>query len=160
VQLSRSLDRTAKAVETRQFLTFAVGEEEFGVDILKVQEIRGYSAITPIPNAPGDVLGVMNLRGTVVPVIGLREKLCREALAYDKFTVIIVFDVGGVATGLIVDAVTDVLDVPEAEIEVPPTFGGRVDTTFVAGLVKTTEKLVVLLDIERVLGPSDLAGLS
>lgn len=160
MQQSQSLNRMATAVATRQFLTFAVGDEEFGVDILKVQEIKGYSAITPIPSTPHEVKGVMNLRGTVVPVIGLREKLAREALEYDKFTVIIVLNVGGNPTGLIVDAVTDVLDVPEADIDPPPAFGDRVDTTFVTGLVKTSEKLVVLLDIERVIGPMELAALS
>ena len=150
----------AANADVKQFLTFSVGEEEFGVDILKVQEIKGYSSITPIPNTPGEVKGVMNLRGTVVPVIGLREKLAREAATYDRFTVSVVFSVGGAPTGRVVDAVTDVLDVPESEIEPPPALGGRVDTSFVAGMVKTTEKLVVLLDIERVLGPADLAAAS
>ena len=151
---------TAAREETREVLVFVLGKEEYGVDILKVQEIKGYSSITPIPNTPGEVKGVMNLRGTVVPVIGLREKLAREAATYDRFTVIVVFTVGGAPTGLVVDAVTDVLDVPESEIEPPPALGGRVDTSFVAGMVKTTEKLVVLLDIERVLGPADLAAAS
>ena len=150
----------AANADVKQFLTFSVGEEEFGVDILKVQEIKGYSSITPIPNTPGEVKGVMNLRGTVVPVIGLREKLAREAATYDRFTVIVVFTVGGAPTGLVVDAVTDVLDVPESEIEPPPALGGRVDTSFVAGMVKTTEKLVVLLDIERVLGPAEAAAVN
>ena len=98
----------AGAGETRQFLTFALGDEEFGIDILKVQEIKGYSAITRVPRTPQDIRGVMNLRGTIVPIVDLRTKFQLEPREYDRFTVIIVVVVRGRAVGLVVDAVSDV----------------------------------------------------
>ena len=135
-----------------QYLTFALGSEEYGVEILKVQEIRGYAPITPIPNTPPHVMGVMNLRGAIVPVVDLRRTLGMAAAEYTPFTVIVVVTVGTRAMGLIVDAVSDVLDVDRGAMQATPDFGTQVDARFVRGLVRAAGKLVILLDIERVLG--------
>src|ERR1035437_6176020 len=118
----------ASATATSQFLTFLLGTEQYGVEILKVQEIRGYSAVTPIPNTPAHIKGVINLRGTVVPVVDLRAKFSLANAEYNKFTVIIVVTVREKVVGLVVDAVSDVLDIGATEMRVAPEFGAQVDT--------------------------------
>lgn len=135
-----------------QYLTFTLGQEEYGVEILKVQEIKGYSAITPIPNTPAYVKGVMNLRGAVIPIVDLRAKLAMSEAAYNQFTVIIVVRVGAKTVGVVVDAVSDVLNIPTKDIQATPDFGAQVDARFISGLAKAGDKLVVLLDIDKVLG--------
>jgi purine-binding chemotaxis protein CheW len=146
----------AFASEGSQYLTFTMAREEYGVEILKVQEIKGYSAITPIPNTPAYVKGVMNLRGTIIPVIDLRAKLAMAAGQYNQFTAIVVLTVGAKTMGLVVDAVSDVLKIPRTEIQAAPDFGAAVDARFISGMAKAGEKLVVLLDIDRVLGGDDV----
>jgi purine-binding chemotaxis protein CheW len=133
-----------------QFLTFALGGEEYGIDILRVQEIKGWSSVTSIPNAPPYVRGVMNLRGTVVPVFDVRLTFGMEAREYDRFTVIVVVNVGARVVGLIVDAVSDVLDFPLGNIEAPPELGAAVDTSTMRGIARHGERLIMLLDIDRV----------
>ena len=157
-QLDALSNKISFATDGSQYLTFALGGEEYGVEILKVQEIRGYSAVTPIPNTPGYVKGVMNLRGTIIPVLDLRSKLSMQETEYSQFTVIIVVTVGTKVMGLIVDAVSDVLNIPRADIQATPDFGAQVDARFINGMAKAGEKLVVLLDIERVLGGEDVAA--
>jgi purine-binding chemotaxis protein CheW len=132
-----------------QFLTFTLGEEAFGVEILRVQEIKGYSAITPIPNAPPHVIGLMNLRGAVIPIIDLRRKFGMAPAQYTKFTVIIVVTVGPKVIGLMVDAVSDVLDLRADEIAPPPEFDASVDVSYLTGLGTSGEQLVTLLDVDR-----------
>ncbi len=145
------------ASATQQFLTFALGAEEYGVEILKIQEIKGFSAITPLPNAPPYVKGVMNLRGTIVPIVDLRKKFGMPEETYTAFTVIVVVQVQGQIMGFIVDAVSDVLTVSEVDIQPTPDLHGQVDTTFLNGLAKTGEKLVILLDIDKVLTAGEIA---
>lgn len=138
------------ATDGRQVLTFTLGTEEYGVEILKVQEIKGYAAPTPIPNTPPHVKGVINLRGTIVPIIDLRRKFGMEAAEYNQFTVIVVVQVRGKITGFIVDAVSDVLNLPTADIQPTPQFDDKCDTRFISGLAKVGEKIIILLDIEKV----------
>jgi purine-binding chemotaxis protein CheW len=148
---------------TSQFLSFLLGDDQYGVEILKVQEIKGYSAITPIPNTPPEIKGVINLRGTVAPVIDLRTKFSLDAAECNKFTVIIVVTVREKVIGLVVDAVSDVLDIPACEMRAAPELGGRVDTRFISGMATIGERMTVLLDIERLLSDDQsvaLAGLS
>jgi purine-binding chemotaxis protein CheW len=140
------------ATDGRQYLTFALGGQEYGIDILNVQEIKGYSPITPIPNTPSHVKGVMNLRGTIIPVIDLRTKLGMREAEYGSFTVIVVVRVGVKVVGLIVDTVSDVLNIPESDIQAAPDFGKPVDAKFIEGMAKAGDRLVVLLGIEEVLG--------
>jgi purine-binding chemotaxis protein CheW len=142
-----------------QYLTFSLGSEEFGLEILKVQEIKGYSAITPIPNSSPHVKGVMNLRGTVVPVVDLREKFSLSTVEYTKFTVIIIVTVADKTIGLIVDAVSDVLEIPASEIRPAPNLGTRADTRFISGMAEVDEKLTVLLDLDRLLSDDEVASL-
>lgn len=133
-----------------QYLTFAVNNQDFGIEILRVQEIKNFSRVTPIPNMPACVKGVMNLRGTVVPIVDLRSKFSMPFAEYDQFTVIIVVNVGGRVMGLIVDAVSDVLDISPDAIENAPNMGGA-DTSFIMGLAKSGDQIVTLLDIEQLL---------
>ncbi len=144
-------ERIVQATDTHQFLTFALGQEEYGVEILKIQEIKGFSTITPLPNAPAHVKGVLNLRGTIVPIIDLRKKFGLPEVDYTQFTVIVVVQVMAKIMGFIVDAVSDVLTVTGADIQPTPDLHGQVDTTFLNGLAKAGEKLVILLDIDKVL---------
>jgi purine-binding chemotaxis protein CheW len=139
-----------------QYLTFPLGGQEYGVEILKVQEIRGYSPITPIPNTPPHIRGVMNLRGVIIPVVDLRRKLSMPAADYNAFTVIIVVTVGAKVIGLVVDGVSDVLNIAPTAVQPTPDFGGQVDARYIEGLARAGDKLVVLLDIERVIGDDAL----
>jgi len=142
------------AAPTHQYLTFALGKEEYGVEILKIQEIKGFSDITPLPNAPAYVKGVLNLRGTIVPIIDLRKKFGMPEEAYTTFTVIVVVQVQGKTLGFIVDAVSDVLTVAADAIQPTPDLHGQIDTACLTGLAPTGEhgeKLVILLDIDKVL---------
>ncbi len=134
-----------------QFLTFSLGDELYGVDILRVQEIKGYTAVTKIPNTPAHIKGVLNLRGTIVPIVELRTKFGLPTIDYTMFTVIVVVVVQDKVMGLVVDAVSDVLDIGAKDIQPAPAFGDRVDVTFLNGIGKSGEKLVSLLDIDRLL---------
>ncbi len=150
-QLDALSNRIGFATDGSQYLTFRLGDEEYGIEILKVQEIKGYAPVTPVPNTPSYVKGVMDLRGTVIPVVDLRAKLAMSEAAYNQFTVIVVVTVGPKGMGLIVDAVSDVLNIPTSDVQATPEFGAAVDARFINGLAKAGEKLVVLLDIDRVL---------
>ena len=134
-----------------QFLTFNLGEELYGVDILRVQEIKGYTAVTKIPNTPSHIKGVLNLRGTIVPIIELRTKFSMPTIDYTAFTVIIVVVVRDKVMGLVVDAVSDVLNIDKKDIQPPPQFGAKVDVSFLNGIGKSSDKLVALLDMDRLL---------
>ena len=144
----------------REYLAFSLGGEEYVVDILKVQEIRTYEGVTRIANVPAFIKGVMNLRGTVVPVVDLRAKLRMADAAYTPFTVIVVVTVGTNVLGLVVDAVSDVLNIPGSDVQPTPDFGPGVNARFISGMAKAAEKLVVLLDLDELLGSQDLARLS
>ncbi|HEX4611546.1 MAG TPA: chemotaxis protein CheW [Urbifossiella sp.] len=154
-------DRTggaAFAAGGSQFLTFRLADEEYGLEILRVQEIKGYSKVTPLPNTPPEVKGVMNLRGTVVPVLDLRTRLGLPGVGYDRFTVVIVVTVGPKVAGLVVDAVSDVLDVGPSERVPTPDLGAGVDTSFMTGMARTGDRLVTLLNIDRLVGPAGDGG--
>jgi purine-binding chemotaxis protein CheW len=139
---------TAQRATAGQYLTFSLGEEQYGVEILRVQEIRGCSAITPIPNAPPYVRGVLNLRGAVVPVVDLRCRLGLERTAYTQFTVIIVVHVGATTAGLVVDAVSDVVTIAEDDIDDMPDLGKDLEMNVLRGVARVGERLVVLLDTD------------
>ena len=142
-----------------QYLTFRIAEEEYGVEILKVQEIRGHSAIRPLPTTPAYVKGVMNLRGTIIPVLDMRIRFGLPAVPYNQFSVIIVVTIGSKVIGMVVDAVSDVLHLPEEAIQEAPDFGTPVDLRFVRGMAKAEDKLVALLDIEKVPSNEELTAL-
>ncbi len=145
--------------DVNQFLTFVLNGEEYGIPILKVHEIRGFSPVTPIPNTPPFIRGAINLRGKVIPVIDLRERLSMPTTEPDRFAVIIVVTVGTRTMGLIVDAVSDVLNVGDENAAPPPELGADVDTSFLTGMARAEDKLVLLLDIDAVLGEAASAAL-
>lgn len=137
--------------DSDQFLTFMIQDEEYGIEILRVQEIKGFTKVRPIPNAPSYIKGAMNLRGTVIPIVDLRSRFGMEAADYNQFTVIIVVSVGTKIVGLVVDAVSDVLNIPKEQVDQTPEVGGDVETSFFQGMGKVGEKLVLLLNIDRLL---------
>jgi purine-binding chemotaxis protein CheW len=145
-----------------QVLTFVLGDETYGVDILRVQEIRGWSAVTKIPHAPTHVLGVLNLRGSIVPIVDLRMRFALERAEYTAVTVIIVMSVNTPAGrrdfGVVVDGVSDVVDVDLAQVKPAPELGARAATDFIRGLVSVAERMLVLIDIDRLIG-RDLTSL-
>lgn len=146
---------------TQQFLTFILGNEEYGVDILRVQEIKGWDAVTQVPNTPEYIRGVINLRGTIVPIIDLRIRFHMEQLAYGPTTVVIVLKViSGESSrimGIVVDGVSDVYNMRKEQIKPAPDFGGDVDASFVKGLATVEEKMVIILDIDFMLNSRELA---
>ena len=139
-----------------QFLTFQLGDELYGVDILRVQEIKGYTTVTKIPNMPPHIKGVLNLRGTIVPIVELRTKFGMPTIDYTMFTVIVVVVVKEKIMGLVVDAVSDVLNIDKKDIQPPPQFGAKVDISFLNGIGKSGDKLIALLDMDRLLSDSDM----
>jgi purine-binding chemotaxis protein CheW len=141
----------ATTVDSDQFLTFVLAGEEYGIEILRVQEIKGFAKVRPIPNAPPYIKGAMNLRGTVVPVVDLRIRLGMPEAEYNHFTVIIVVGVGDKVVGMVVDAVSDVLNIPQGQVEQTPEIAGEIDSGFFQGMAKVGEKLVLLLNVERLL---------
>ncbi len=148
-----------------KFLSFRIGKEEFGVEILRVREIIGVIDVTPLPQTPSYVKGVINLRGKIIPVIELRAKLGLEAKEYTEETCIIVVEVsdGGderFHMGVIVDSVSEVMDIPRENIEPAPRFGGNLNTGYILGMGKVKEQVLILLDIDRVMTQSDLQSLS
>jgi purine-binding chemotaxis protein CheW len=138
-----------------QVLTFVLGNETYGVDILRVQEIRGWSAVTKIPHAPSHVLGVLNLRGSIVPIVDLRMRFSLDRAEYTAITVIIVVSVmsasGRRDFGVVVDGVSDVVDVNTAEVKPAPELGSSSATEYIRGLVSVSDRMVVLLDIDRLI---------
>ena len=148
----------ASAADNGQFLTFTLQNEEYGIEILKVQEIKGFSKITPIPNAPPFVRGVMNLRGTVVPIIDLRARFSMTEKDYDQFTCIIVVNVGTRVVGLVVDTVSDVLNIPNDAIADPPELTCSGDSSCITGMGKLGERIVMLLDTGRLVGVEGISA--
>ncbi len=148
---------TSRRLTNEQYLTFALSEQEFGIEILSVQEIRNYSTVTPIPNSPKEVRGVINLRGTVVPIVDLRAALGMGESQHDKFSVIIVVRVATKAVGLIVDAVSDVIDVRPEDIEQTPEMLSQTGHSVVQGIAKSEQRLISLLDLGCLLGAEHFA---
>jgi purine-binding chemotaxis protein CheW len=148
---------------SHQVLTFVLGNETYGVDILRVQEIRGWSAVTKIPHAPSHVLGVLNLRGSIVPIVDLRMRFSLDRAEYTAVTVIIVVSVMSAAGrrdfGVVVDGVSDVVDVNIEEVKAAPELGSKGATDYIRGLVPVADRMVVLLDIDRLIG-TDLTTLT
>jgi purine-binding chemotaxis protein CheW len=153
----------ATGAATGKYLTFALGPEEFGIEILKVREIVGYMPITAVPQTPFYVKGIVNLRGQIIPVVDLRAKFAMDSAPTTSETCIIVVQTtqahGTRHTGIVVDRVRDVLDIPEQNIEEPPEFGSSVDTSFLRGIGRIDDRVKILLDIDRVLGATDLPDL-
>ena len=140
-----------------EFLTFTLGDEEYGVDILKVQEIRGYDTMTKIPDAPEFIKGVINLRGTIVPVVDMRVKFQLGKVEYNEFTVMIILNIGKRVVGMVVDGVSDVIQLNGEQIRAAPEFASSVNTRYITGLGALDERMLILLDIEKLMSGADMA---
>jgi len=139
-----------------EFLTFRLGAEEYGIDILKVQEIRSYEQPTRIANAPSFIKGVVNLRGVIVPIVDLRLKLGCDSADYNSFTVVIVLTVKGRVVGAVVDSVSDVLALDAQTIKPAPEMNSAVDTSFITGIGSVAERMLILMDIEGLMASEEM----
>lgn len=146
--------------ELLQLVTFSIGEEEFGVDILKVQEIIRTMEITKVPRAQDFVEGVINLRGKVIPIIDLRRRFGLDSKTHDKHTRIIVIEINNMIVGFVVDSVSEVLRIPASTVEPPPPVVAGLESEYISGVGKLHDRLLILLDLDKLLSSEDLESLS
>ncbi|NCN71344.1 MAG: chemotaxis protein CheW [Rhodoferax sp.] len=144
------------AVGAREYLTFKLDQEEYGIDILKVQEIRGYEPPTRIANAPAFIKGVVNLRGTIVPIVDMRLKFNCESAKYDSFTVVIILNLHHRIAGIVVDSVSDVMQLAPENLRAAPEVESVIDSDSVIGLGSLGERMLILLDIEKLMSGDDM----
>lgn len=149
---------TTTATKGLEFLSFTLGQEEYGIDIQKVQELRGYDTVTRIANAPAHIKGVVNLRGIIVPIIDMRIKFNLGTPVYDPFTVVIILNIGGRVMGMVVDSVSDVITLKPEQIRPAPSMGSVLDTEYLMGLGTLDERMLILIDLDRLMS-SDEMGL-
>lgn len=161
--LSSTTDRTSAgnaASNAGQYLSFTIGEEDYGIDILKVQEIRGWEAVRHLPNTPDYVKGVLDLRGVIIPVIDMRLRFKLDKAEYTATTVSIILSIqvkgAPYMIGIVVDAVSDVLDIQAADIKATPSLGNKIDTKYLFGMVSIDKRVVLLLDADNLLDPDEL----
>lgn len=141
----------------QEFLIFTPGNEEYGIDILKVQEIRGYDQVTRIANTPAFIKGVTNLRGVIVPIIDLRVKFSQQSVSYDENTVVIVLNFGQRVVGIVVDGVSDVLSLTAEQIRPAPEFAVTLATEYLTGLGSLGERMLIPVDIEKLLSSEEMS---
>jgi purine-binding chemotaxis protein CheW len=164
-EITKTMDQAIKAIpiKTGKYLTFSLKEEEYGLGILKVKEIIGMMPITSVPRTPEFVKGVINLRGKVIPVIDLRLKFAMESIPYSDRTCIIVVEIDSdaatVLIGIVVDAVSEVLNIKGSDIEDTPTFGSSLNTEYILGMAKMEGGVKILLDIDKVLNTDEISAL-
>lgn len=144
------------AAGAREYLTFRLDQEEYGIDILKVQEIRGYEPPTRIANAPNFIKGVVNLRGTIVPIVDMRLKFNCAKAEYDSFTVVIILNLHSRIVGIVVDSVSDVMELPAESLKAAPDVDSVIDSDCVLGLGSLGDRMLILLDIERLMSGVDM----
>ena len=140
----------------RELLTFTLGNEEYGIDILKVQEIRGYDAVTTIANSPEFIKGVINLRGIIVPIIDMRIKFHLGNVTYNQLTVVIILNVANRVVGIVVDGVSDVITLTAEQLKPAPEFSSSLDTQYITGLGTVDERMIIVMDIERLMTSRDM----
>ncbi|GEK50569.1 chemotaxis protein CheW [Vreelandella venusta] len=148
---------SAAEADNREFLVFSLGEEEYAIDILKVQEIRGYENVTRIANAPDFIKGVTNLRGVIVPIVDLRIKFHLDSVEYGGQTVVIVVNVADRVVGIVVDGVSDVMTLTPEQIKPAPEFGVTLSSDFLSGLGSLEDRMLVLVDIDKLLTSEEMA---
>ena len=149
-------EKKATSIHEGKYLTFVLGSEEYGIEIIKVREIIGIMDITTVPQTPDYMKGVINLRGKVIPIIDLRLKFSMQEEEHTQETCVIVVEVNNTQIGIVVDSVSEVQDINGSEIEEPPDLGQGIDTNFIIGMGKVKEKIIILLDIEKVLTSEDM----
>lgn len=143
-------------VSGNEFLAFTLGQEEYGIDILKVQEIRGYEPVTRIANAPDFIKGVVNLRGIIVPIVDMRIKFNLGEPTYDQFTVVIILSIAGRVMGMVVDSVSDVTTLSPAQVKPAPEMGSTFDTDYLIGLGTLDERMLILVDIDKLMSSAEM----
>ncbi len=146
----------ADASAGNEYLAFKLGQEEYGIDILKVQEIRGYESVTRIANAPEFIKGVINLRGIIVPIVDMRIKFNLIDPTYDQFTVVVILNIGGRVVGMVVDSVSDVTTLSSEQIKPAPEMGTALNTDYLTGLGTIAECMLILIDIDRLMTSSEI----
>lgn len=151
--------KSSGSSEILQLVTFTLGNEEYAVDILKVQEINRMKEITRVPNSPPYVEGVINLRGKVIPVVNLRKKFGLSDRENDEQSRIMIMDIQGITMGLVVDSVSEVLRVPSGIVEPTPPMASNISTEFIKGIAKLEDRLIILLDMDRLLGKTEETAL-
>ncbi|MBN9355633.1 MAG: chemotaxis protein CheW [Herbaspirillum huttiense] len=139
-----------------EFLAFTLGKEEYGIDILKVQEIRGYEAVTRIANSPDFIKGVVNLRGIIVPIVDMRIKFQLGEPTYDQFTVVIILNIGGRVVGMVVDSVSDVITLTQEQIKPAPEMGTTFDSDYLIGLGTLELRMLILVDIDKLMSSAEM----
>jgi len=144
------------AVDTNQYVTFLIGGEVYGVEVLRVQEIIGMTKVTQVPNSMHFMKGVINLRGTVVPVVDMRLRFTMDEKDYDNFTVILIVEVKGTMIGMIVDSVSDVVNIPVKDIQDTPHFSASIRTDYIKGIGRIEEDLVIVLDVDKILSHEEI----
>lgn len=142
--------------ESREYLTFRLENEEYGIDILKVQEIRGYEPPTRIANAPEFIKGVVNLRGTIVPIVDMRVRFKCKSVKYDSFTVVIILNLRSRVVGIVVDSVSDVMEIAAANMQAAPDIESAIDSSCISGIGSVNERMLILLDIESLMSGADM----
>ncbi|PPC82330.1 MAG: chemotaxis protein CheW [Methylotenera sp.] len=140
-----------------EYLTFVLGAEEYGLEILKVQEIRGYDAVTQIANTPEFIKGVVNLRGKIVPIVDLRIKFNLGIVEYNEFTVVIILNLHGRVVGIVVDGVSDVIALKDDQIRDVPSLVTSIDTKYIVGLATLDQRMLILVDIEQLMTSQEMA---
>ncbi len=150
------MGKTAEAVAAREYLTFRLDQEEYGIDILQVQEIRGYEPPTRIANAPAFIKGVVNLRGTIVPIVDMRLKFNCSKAEYNSFTVVIILNMRQRVVGIVVDSVSDVMELQPDAIRSAPDIDSAIDSGSITGLGSVGERMLILLDIEKLMSSEDM----
>jgi len=139
-----------------EFLAFTLGQEEYGIDIQKVQELRGYDAVTRMANAPEFIKGVVNLRGIIVPIIDMRIKFNLGTPTYDQFTVVIILNIGGRVIGMVVDSVSDVITLTAEQVKAAPEMGSALDTNYLIGLGTVEQRMLILIDIDKLMSSTEM----
>jgi purine-binding chemotaxis protein CheW len=156
-EMSAEKNNAENVAHSHEYLTFVLGDESYGLEILKVQEIRGYDAVTKIANTPDFIKGVVNLRGLIVPIVDLRIKFGLGKVEYDEFTVVIILNLHGRIVGIVVDGVSDVMGLQEDQLRAVPDIVTSIDTRYITGLATVDEKMFILVDIEQLMNSQEMA---
>jgi purine-binding chemotaxis protein CheW len=149
-------EKSDRDIAGQEFLAFTLGKEEYGIDILKVQEIRGYETVTRIANAPEFIKGVVNLRGIIVPIVDMRIKFHLGEPTYDQFTVVIILNIGGRVVGMVVDSVSDVITLSPEQIKPAPEMGTALNTDYLIGLGTIDQRMLILVDIDKLMSSTEM----
>ena len=149
-------DDAASAAPKKEFLSFTLGKEEYCLDILSVQEIRGYDTVTSIANTPDFIKGVINLRGNIVPIVDMRIKFRLAEARYDATTIVIILNLNKKMIGIVVDSVSDVIALPLEAIREAPRFGSAINTEFISGMATVEGNMLIVVDIQKLMSSEDL----